>query len=211
MKAQIPTGYTKAVIEGVYEGSTWANVLYFDTTGNGGAPPADVIGLVDAACEDLEDIFETRCVTTWNTVRRRIFYRDAPSSIVRAVTVASSVGTVGTDGESPQVAYLINWSTSDPRRGGKARTYVTGVAESSLGSSSGFGPTFLANWATDLNTWIVANASRSFGAATGCLLVEMSFVDAKADRATPVAFPISSAFVSNVSGTQRRRIDRLRI
>jgi len=40
--------------------------------------------------------------------------------------------------------------------------------------------------------------------------VEMSFVDGKADRTTPVTFDITGGQVNQVVATQRRRIDRLR-
>jgi len=109
--------------------------------------------------------------------------------------------------ESGQVAFLINWQTGDPRKGGKPRTYVSGVLDEETADPARVSSGTLAALNSGLATWLTDIAGRTIPT----LLVEMSFVNACAYRLTPVTRAIFGGTVSPIVATQRRRVNRLRI
>lgn len=210
-KALIPVGYAKAEALGQYGPATWANVFYFkigDTTGH---TPGDVVSSVaEAVHEFYNNIWKGNVPPNFSLQRTKIGYRDAADSIVRVTVTDVVVGTNEADEEGAQVAYLVNWSTSDIRRGGKPRTYVPGVHQLAMLDNAHLVPAFVLSMSGLLNTWLTSLPTPAGARLVAMQLEDMSFVNAKAFRATPVGFPIIGVSLNNVVATQRRRVNRLR-
>jgi len=209
-KAPIPVGYSKVVVQGTYGGTSWANVLYFDTETSDPGFPNDAMAAAKLAARTLyADLAPHNMSDQWTTTTFKVTYR-ADSSSTYTVTLADAIAGADADtGEDAQVCYLINWVSGDARRGGKPRTYIPGVENSAMLDRARLNTTFQGNYNTAIDSWLAAFPfTVSSGHATA--LVEMSFVNAKADRVTPVAIPIVSGHVNPVVATQRRRVDRER-
>jgi hypothetical protein len=206
-KAEIPVGSVRAVMHGSLGPAEWVNVRYYVGT-FGGHTPGDVIAAVAQAEHDLyhNGMGLSAFPTVWSTQYCTVLYRDTSSSVVRVRVADVQAGTDNSGLQDAQVSYLINWSTGDPRRGGKPRSYIPGVIDAFLQDSAFLLPATVLNKSTLLTTWLTGLPAR----AIPLQLVEMSFVDHKADRVTPVTYPIIGAALNPVVATQRRRVDRLR-
>lgn len=187
------------------------NVFYCIVT-PGGNTPGQVIADVAAWFKSfyVDAINPVRLPSSWSLDYTTVTYRDAEDSTVR-VRVADAVAgdDEGTD-QDAQVAYLINWATSDPRRGGKPRQYVCGVIDEVMADSAFISTAVQTSMSSDINTWL-ESALAGFGPNdTPMQLVEMSFTNGKAFRDAAVTFPIIGGTLNPVVATQRRRVDRRR-
>jgi len=211
-KAEIPVSSAKIDAIGTYGPATWANVFYAVIT----TFDPDHLQDVAALCADaIANLFgashiATKLADDWQLETTRVRFRDSTDSVYRA-TIASAVGgTGGATGEPAQVSYLIDWQTGDPRKGGKPRTYLVGVPDSAMTDSVRVDGGIRADMNAMLVDWIEANLTRTHGTASGIVFGEMSFVNAKADRTTPLFYPFIAGTVSPEVATQRRRVNRLR-
>jgi hypothetical protein len=141
---------------------------------------------------------------------QRITFRVDSGSTYRVTVADAHAGNVSSTEEAAQVAYLIDWQTGDPRKGGKPRQYITGVPTNQLADPANVSSGTISTVNTALTTWLGGLAARSHGTASGLELVEMSFRDGKAWRAEGHPFTVISGFLNPVLATQRRRVDRLR-
>ena len=213
MKAQIPVGTAKAETTGQYGPATWANVRYYVIGDTSGHTPGDVIQTVAQAEHEFYTVgFGTDEISSDMSVTfTTVTYRDAADSIIRLRVADAIAGANGSGDQEANVAYLVNWATGDPRRGGKPRSYVPGVADNRLVDSARIGPAVVTTINGRLVTWLASLPTPAGGRLVALQLVEMSFTDGKAFRATPVTFPIIGGTLNNVVATQRRRVDRLRL
>jgi hypothetical protein len=207
-KAQIPVGYAKVEVTGTFGPATWANVFYV-FIGETARTPGQVITDVVTFLNNLYDtaINLARLSPRWVHQYTTVTYRDAEDSIVRLRVADAQVGTASGGDQDAQVAYLINWATGDPRRGGKPRQYIVGVPDSAMLDSARLDNSLIASINAGIVSWLVSGLSLP----TPMQLVEMSFRNDKADRLTAVDYPIIGGTVNPVVATQRRRVNRLRI
>lgn len=206
-KPQIPVGSAKAAAHGYLGPSSWVNVFYFDIDA-GSHTPGDVIAAVADAVHDFyhDAIGLGGQPNTWRTTWTTVTYRDAEDSLVRVRVADAQAGTHSGDFQDAQVAYLMNWSTGDPRRGGKPRTYVSGVVDGSMQDSAFLTSAVITGFGTSLTTWLEDLPTRD----PALQLVEMSFRDGNTWRDSAVSYPIIGGAVNPVIATQRRRVNRLR-
>lgn len=210
-KAQIPVGYAKVNVNGFYGPATWENVLYFQVETYDAAHFADVEAILTTALHSLYyDVWRTATNLDWSVQTYKVVFRDADDSVQRTTVADAIFGTISGAGQTAQTCYLIDWQSGDPRRGGKPRSYIPGVPDSKVVSTTNLDPTIVAAINTALDSWIGTLGTISSGTASGLVLVEMSFVNAKADRTTPLPYTIRKAVCSPQVATQRRRVDRLR-
>ena len=211
-KAEQPAGSLRIAYEGTYGATTWAVVQWMMFAGSGDPSIADVNTLTQdlhTAFGDLvhHTIFADQLHLTHTKVRYRPI---GGTGAYRSTYVADVAGQGNNPYESGQVCFLINWNTTDPRRGGKARSYIPGVQTTDVeqeGYVKGSAVTTLNGY---IATYLAALQAISVGIFTAGELVEMSFVNGNAYRATPESYVIQSGFVNPVVGSQRRRVDRLR-
>jgi hypothetical protein len=208
----LPAGYAQAVCTGTYGPASWTNILYFGILDPGTNTDLVVAGDVGAAAAALYDkLGFAHFVDAWEHQTVKVIYRPLEGDMVKTATVADAVGTDSGDGESAQVAYLINWITSDYRRGGKPRTYICGVPVEATADSATLDTDWRGSMNSGLADWIAQIASGDdLPGATTLELVEMSFIDGGVARDPALAFPVGGGLVNHVVATQRRRVDRLR-
>lgn len=163
-----------------------------------------------AAANFYSDIFQPQVSTGFLVSTTKVVYRDADDSLVRYTVADAIEGGYSGASEAAQVAYLLNWQTGDPRKGGKPRTYVSGVPTGVMLDSARIGGDTLSALNTAVSEWLESNLSVTSGDQTGVELVDMSFRDGGTWRDAATDYAIFSGFVSPVVATQRRRVDRLR-
>lgn len=206
-KAQIPVGSIKAAVTGQYGPATWVNVFYLLCT-PGTSTPGEVIAQVVSYLHDFYNtvITPSRLSEDWKTQYTTVSYRDAEDSLVRLRIADAVVGTSGGYGQAAEVAFLFNWGTGDPRRGGKPRQYVCGVPDNQMLDSARLVDSAQSAINAALITWLEDGPTLPIPLQ----LVEMSFRDGNTWRTEPVTYPIIGGNVNPVVASQRRRVDRLR-
>jgi hypothetical protein len=135
---------------------------------------------------------------------------DALSQLWRVSIPMSATGLGGSASKPGQVAYLVNFVTPDPRRGGKSRWYLPGVDDASLADIANLTTTARTNLNGYLATLISGLKALTPAFGSNVQLVEMSFYDQKAPRVVAHEYEIFTGTFNPVVATQRRRIDRLR-
>lgn len=213
-KPPIPVGYVRAAYSGTIGPATWVNVFYISVVPADGATPGQVIADVVQWLRNFynDGIGLGNLLVSWQTRYVTCVYRDAADSTVRLRVADALAGTNNDPPGAAQQAYLINYGTSDPRRGGKPRTYVAGVPDGKMQDSATLSSDALSSINDQLPLWLEANLDGSAVAnGTATQLVEMSFVNGKVDRDAAVSYPILGATVNPITATQRRRVDRLRL
>jgi hypothetical protein len=211
-KPPIPVGTARVAVEGEYGPTKWANVYYMAVGTWDPAHLDDVITLLGSAIHDLYDsaIHLGNFDNGWHLSRTKIGFRDASDSMYKSTYVVDASGTWTGGGEDAQVCYLINWTTNDPRRGGKPRQYISGVIDASQRDVANLDGSFVSGVSGRIQTWLDGLHARSSGTASGVSLLEMSFVNGNAYRSTAHTWPIRAGSFNPVIATQRRRVDRLR-
>jgi hypothetical protein len=196
-----------AAQHGLLGPASWVNVFYFDVT-PGSHTPGEVIAAVAETVQDLYDeVFSMSSFPSdWSTTWVTCTYRDTSSSTVRVRVADALAGSGGASLALANACYLINWSTGDPRRGGKPRQYIAGVPDGACTDSVHVAASLLSGWNTNLITWLTAMVSETIPHQ----LVEMSFRDGNAWRSSALSYPILGGSVNPVIATQRRRVDRQR-
>lgn len=210
-KAEIPNSSAQVVTSGIYGPTTWVNVWYYEILTPAAGDPGDtMIDLLSAAADFYNKVGFAHFSNTWEHQTSKVLYRDAGGSFNRSATIADAVGTDDSGDQDAQVAYLFNWFTGDVRRGGKARQYVSGVPMDACADSARITSGFQGSIQSGLDDWLLELAAGTLPNSSVLALVEMSFVDGKADRTTPAMYPVTGGRLNPVVATQRRRIDRLR-
>ena len=210
-RAEIPVGYAEVAVHGQYDAASWVNVFYVEVTPADGKTPAEIGADIAEAFHALyEGLDAGNFSENWHVSYISSKYRADTSSVYRFRIADAFAGTDSGTDEAAQVSYLINWGTTDPRKGGKARQYLAGVASKNMADSASLTTDAVSSMSADLDAWLVDLAAAGWTNGTAFSLVEMSFVDGKADRSTPEPYPIFSGTISPVVATQRRRVDRLR-
>jgi len=210
-KAQIPVGTVRAAQHGTYGAASWVNVYYFGVLSLSPTIP-HVINDVAEAVKDLyaSGLGDTAFVADFGLTYCTVGYRSADDTLTRHRVPNAWDGVQLDLGQDAQVAYLLNWATNDPRRGGKARQYICGVAQESIDDSVSLKSTFVSGRNGTIATWLENLPTGPYTNGVQLELVEMSFRDGKAWRDTPLAYTIFDGTLNPVVASQRRRVDRQR-
>jgi len=210
---QLPNSI-RVAFEGNYGPCTWAVIHHFTSDASD-----DVTGAqLAAVLTTIRDAFGAHFITGPDTSNNLHLTRvngvrmnDSGSGVIRRTVVADISGDGGTDDDPGQVAYLYNWSTGDPRRGGKARSYLPGVLDSDQLDQGRLLASRVASRTSEANVYLAAANAASSGALTGLQMVEYSIVDSDAYRLAAVVYTIEDGTCNDVLGSQRRRVGRLRV
>lgn len=210
-KPEIPVGSAKAVASGSLGPATWANVLYFTLGDVSGHTPGDVIASVVRAVHDFyANCFMPDLSLTWQHEFTTVTYRDATDSLVRVRVADAQAGAVNIGTEEAQVAYLVNWATGDPRKGGKPRQYICGVPGNRVADAARILSTTQATINAALIAWLTSLLTVGTGRVVTMQLEEMSFRNGNTWRDAAHTYPIIGGTVNPVVATQRRRVNRVR-
>lgn len=198
----------------MYSETTWAVVHWFDFLWT--TPPnlSEFGPLVDSIATQFGNHFIAQANISSHVVFTRVAARlqlPDPGSALRTVRVADFAGTGTGPNESAQVAYLIDWQSEDARRGGKPRSYIPGVIDDVLSGEAMLGPLAIAAMSAHAVAYLSAVNALTSASVTQVKMIDASFVNAKDYRSTAVAYAINDGVCSNAVGTQRRRVNRVRI
>jgi hypothetical protein len=170
-----------------------------------------------AVLATLRDAFALRFITgpdSSNNLHltrvKGVRMNDSGSFVVRRAIVADAAGDGGTDDDPGQVAYLYNWTSGDPRRGGKPRTYLPGVLDSDQTDEARVAGSVVTGRTTQALAYLASANAASSGDLDGLQMIEYSEVDSLAYRTVAAFYPIEDVALNDVLGTQRRRVGRLR-
>jgi hypothetical protein len=211
IKPPIPVGSAKVAVSGFVQASTWTNVYYFDIGDVGSHTPGEVIStLAETVHELYNTALKTYLSNLWSVAYSTISYRDATDSLIRLRVADAIVGSQDPGPEAAQVAMLIDWATGDPRRGGKPRQYIAGLAETALVDDARLTSTVIHDYNVALLAWLESLPTPAGGRLVPLQLVEMSFRNAKTWRDNAHSYPIIGVSINPVVATQRRRVNRLR-
>jgi hypothetical protein len=211
-KPPIPVGTVKAEALGVNGPTTWANIFYFAVGTFDPAHLNDVTTLVGSAVHDFYTSGFTLAyfVPSWTLQRTKVTFRDASDSLYRSVYVVSATGTATAEVAVANASWLVNYTTNDPRKGGKPRTYVSGLNDDDLADSANLVSANVTTISGTLSTWLAGLNARTSGTASNLSLLEMSFRDGNTWRDTAATWPVRAIALNPVASTQRRRLDRAR-
>src|ERR671937_404547 len=210
----MPTGHRgppetdsiRVAYEGYLGPATWAIVHWFKVLYTGSASLADQEYVNQHLATPLHDnLLANACSNDLHltTVRSTVFLTSGER--IRKVSVMDAVGGISSSSEPSSIAYLIDWATTDGRRGGKPRTYLPGVPENAMIDTSRIAASSAADRATNAMAYVTAAVAISHGVLAINEFVDMSFVDGGAYRTVGHAYPILGASVRQVVGHQRRR------
>lgn len=211
VKPDIPIGTMKLTAFGRYGPTIWNNVFYGAI---GTFDPAHLDDANELGADAIGDLYATAFAmanfpASWHLDGVRVVFHDAADSHYRTTKIYSAVG-IGGASQDAQVAYLIDWTTNDPRKGGKPRTYVPGVLDAAMADVAALDPGLVAGITGRIATWLAHWLTASSGTASDFQLLGMSFVLDKAYRDVAHGYPVRAGHLNSIVATQRRRVDRLR-
>jgi hypothetical protein len=190
-----------------------ATVFYLTWQGN---DPVASYGDAQDFVQDIADAWTTFIHTarfhnslTYHTCKTELL--DALSALWRVSLPMTAQGTDNGDECMGQVAYLVNFVTPDPRRGGKSRWYLPGMPRAAIADIANVKDAYRTALDADLVTLINALKGLTPAFGSNVQLVEMSFYNNGAPRLPAHAYEIFTGTVNPVVATQRRRVDRLRV
>lgn len=208
----LPEGYARATVGGTYGPTVWENVLHFGVAPVDGATPLQVMQDIAAGAFLLYTSLDPANFSfQWTTSTVKVLWRDALGSLNRATVADAIPGTDSDAAEAAQVAYLVELTTDDIRKGGKGRIYISGVTQLALADSANLSADTLGSMNSGLLTWLETCQAGSAGAnATVLNPAVMSWINAGAVEDPGVPYVVNTAHMSPQVATQRRRVDRLR-
>jgi hypothetical protein len=128
----------------------------------------------------------------------------------RATVADAYAGTDTSGAQDAQVSYLVDWTSNDPRKGGKPRTYIPGVLNSRMADPATLDTSYASTVSEGIQDWLENLLAASSGTASHLQLIEESFRDGKAWRSAAHGYPIRDGHLNPIVATQRDRVDRLR-
>jgi hypothetical protein len=202
----IPPGIARVAISGTTLTHKWAQIFYLQITGSA------------VTVNDLQSISD-EIATLWNTdvapnlpgtvVLTNVTVVYIPSA-GNELTYEGTYSHAGSSGNA-QVAdasacYVVQWKISAYYRGGHPRSYQTGPTAASVTNGSQISSGAVSAMASAWNSF--RNSLNAFTTTniTGIVMGTLSFQTGNAWRTTPVFRAFTSVAVSNILGSQRRRI-----
>jgi hypothetical protein len=209
----IASGGLRIILSGKYVAQNWANVMYAHTTG------------LDPSEADLTTM-ATSLKTLWTTTLGTLSVNALTLTQVTVVDISSTSGLAGIWASTPvtgtiagsasaaQIAGVISWKIARRYRGGHPRTYIPGIAQSSILNHREFTSGWVASAGTAANAWRGGINGMTFASMPLCAFVNFSFYS-KTDvpapphlRAIPVMNPILTHKVGSRLDSQRRRLGK---
>lgn len=208
-----PHDTVRLAYSGTLGPTTWAVIHWFATAYNMPVAAADL----DTVTGDFFTAFGDNFVHVSDMTNRlhltRVdaVYHLSDGTVRRRRHVGDVSGNGASSGEEGQVAILINWDTGDPRRGGKPRSYIPGVAEDRVSDEASLTGGCVTSRTAACATYLTTTAAITTSTVTVVGMVDVSFVNANDYRPSAVQYEIFGGTCNPIVATQRRRVDRLRV
>lgn len=206
-------GIMRLAITSDFGGGFAVNVLHFQLHETGGLGASDVSNMVLALGQYFaNDLWKLKASNQWSVTSYDAVYaliEGQPN--VKKVRLADAIaGLSSTAADFADLAFLINWETGDPRRGGKPRTYLSGVRQSDNADFANLQSADVTTLTAGCATFLGHIQGKTEGALVCDNLVDYSVINGKAYRAAGHPYIISSGSCNAVVGNQRRRVARAR-
>jgi len=184
--------------------------MWLTTEATGVPTTPDVDGLAAALYSAYATAFASHLSNWWHLARCNVTYFPAGTEVV--VYGSHEADTPGTVSEaapgSASVAAVISWIANVYWRGGKPRTYVSGVPLASYDGTTQLKATFQSGLDTAAGSFLTAVNALTPTPFTSVTLSLMSFFSKKVGAVRPQAFPITGAKVGSRIDSQRRRLGK---
>lgn len=195
-------------MEGNYSGTAWANVFWLMTVAAGLPAAGDVNQLANVMYQNYSNAFMSHLDAACTFERCRVtYFPDGADTVIFGEHTASTPGGVATTALMPaSSSVVVSWFASVYWRGGKPRTYLPGIPhayQSGVNKITQASADALNAAASQFRSTVNSSTAGVFNTVT---LGLVSFVSQKADRPTPLFFPIETNAVHTRLDTQRRRL-----
>jgi hypothetical protein len=190
------------------------NVLHFQLAETGGITDGNLLSMADFLEKAfINNIWKIQATIHWTVTGYDVLYAHIESqpNVYRTKAADAIAGQSNDTNDYASTAFLINWSTGDPRRGGKPRTYLAGVGQASDADSANISNTYRNNINTGIGNFFTAIAGHAEANLHLTNFIDYSTVNKGAYRLSGVVFPISGGTCNSVIGNQRRRVARVRL
>lgn len=189
---------------GHIDGAAWTNVMWLLTTGYDSATGTDVSDLAT----DLFGVFQTNLLP-WTSTNNHLTSVQCVLYQTSGELMGSSTAdhTGGASGAylNGAAAAILSWGTTAFWRGGKPRTYLAGLSQSALGTSTTLSSSYVASLASAAADFLGDVNGLAPGALDTVTLGFLSRVSGGAPRTPPVFYPYFTVFVRSNFGSQRGR------
>ena len=202
----MPNNIMRVAYSGLYNASRWANVLHVEIVKTGVPTTTELTSIATS----MALAYETRFLPLLNLdlflTNVDCLYQIDNDSIHPIHLTRTSRGVVANPKMPAQVACCISWQITNYYRGGKPRTYLSGVPQTAAATEARFTSTF----ANAVNSAAIAyladvNAIAPVG-ISDVNLGTVSYVRNKQWRSPPVFYPYQTANVDIRMDTIRRRL-----
>jgi hypothetical protein len=201
----------RVAIAGTYAGPSWANVFHFQLTTSSSIVQSDLDAWLVLVANQFKTSFAPRQHSSISYGTGQATLYTPGGGVLQSQTTMSGAGTSGgTLVQDAATAKIISWLTTVYWRGGKPRTYLTGLSTGDIqgGTSNRLTTTEQTNLQTAGNGFRTACNAFTSGTITGTQLGFVSFSTGNTPRSPAVFFPITGAKAHLRLGTQRRRLGK---
>lgn len=203
-----PDNSVRFSVGGTINSVAWANVFYAQLTTSGTIAQADLDTWLTNAAAAYKTAFQSLQGTTATYQQARAVLFAPGGGQLSSIATMTGTGGGGTAVADDSAAAVISWTTSVYWRGGKPRSYLSGVPNTAITTGHFLSGTYQGNVATGGGNFRTAINALTAGTITGSTLGFVSFRSGNADRGTPLFFAHTGARCHPRLGTQRRRLGK---
>lgn len=199
-----PAGVARVAVTGHNYGSTWANVFWLLLTGYEAADGADMVDLATDFAGAYRTRFQALKGDDDQATECQVVLYKSGSEVVSSVSGAWS----GSDSSAPMAsgsAAVISWGIDGYWRGGKPRTYLSGMSVDRLAAADQFLGSFVTAL-TNAGAGFLGDVNGFSGSGfTTVTLGTLSRMSGGVPRTPPIFFPFFTAQGRAGIGSMRRR------
>lgn len=201
-----PVGTARVAIAASRTGAPDAlNVFWLNLTSSAPAA-ADLAFVLDAVVAAYFARFTAFIATGVTISDAKTSWLYATNSVLEVEHAYSDACTGGTGIDNFASSYVLNWHITDYYRGGKPRSYITGVPQSVVTDGRSIAASTRANLAAAAVNFMNDVNALSHGGITAVTLGTVRFQSHLQWLAPPVFKAYTGASTRGVMGTQRRRL-----
>lgn len=204
-----PDNSVRVAISGTIQGNNWANVFHCQLTTSSSISQSDL----DAWTTSFQAAYKTNLGARQTSaavysLAKTVLYTPGGGELSSSVAMTGTGTEAGGGLNDNAAAKVISWLSGVYWRGGKPRTYLTGVATTDMTSGAALTATEITALTSAAAAFRTAVNALTQGTITGTTLGFVSFRTGNTDRTPPLFFAVSGARVHPRIGTQRRRLGR---
>lgn len=203
-----PVGSARVAITGTIFGHRCINVFYLNLTG-ASIVTSDLNTLASAIATEWNTQIVGNQTADYTLTQVEVRYiPSAGNELIGVATVSHAGGLAVTTIQDASACIVIDWKITARYRGGHPRSYIAGVAASSVTSGSALTGGQPTNLATAAGTVLTYLNGYTAGNITGSTMGTVHFQSANAWLSPPVFRPYTAAALGKQQklGSQRRRI-----